>query len=379
MSISGIFALTGQTMEGTFNTGIVDIEIETYKLDANNQEVKYNEKNQIVMPGTVVSLIPKVKNLGADCYIRMKVSLVCENTSLYNHTIGLADNWTKHGEYYYYNGIVKSSDTVKMFESIQIPKNLTNEYEGKELNLEIIVEAIQSINFEPDYSLDDPWKNIKPEKSVKDSYGIEQDKKDSKVTIKFENNTSNNITVPANFLSKLTSLMPGDKISESIEIKNKNKNNVKYFCRIEVDETNKKDIELLNQIGLIITNQNGKVVYNGKLLSNGRILLGEYDINEDDKLQYNVSIPSELSNDFALLSPKFSVIYSAEGNEQEIDQKGTKDDKTTENTRENTKDNPQTGDSINMTIIIFFISTAGLIIVMIIGYKAKKKEEDNKE
>ncbi len=379
MSISGIFALTSQTMEGTFNTGIVDIEIETYKLDDNNQEVKYNEENQIVMPGTVVSFIPKVKNLGADCYVRMKVSLVCENTNLYNHTIGLADNWTKNGEYYYYNGIVKSNDTIKIFDNFQVPKNLSNEYEDKELKLEIIVEAIQSVNFEPDYSLENPWKNIKPEKSIKNSYGINQNKKDSKITIKFENNTSNNLTVPANFLSKLTSLMPGDKISESIEVKNKNKNKAKYFCRIEIDETNKKDIELLNQIGLIITNQNGKVVYNGKLLSNGRILLGEYDKNENGKLQFNVSIPSELGNEFALLSPKFSVIFSAEGNDQEIAEKETKDNRTTENTGKNTKDNPQTGDSINITIIIFFISTAGLIIVMIIGYKAKKKEEDNKE
>ena len=152
-------------------------------------------------------------------------------------------------------------------------------------------------------------------------------------------------------------MVPGDSFTDSIKIKNTNKKKTKYYMEFNTDKNDIKEINLLSQIQLIITKTDGQVVYDGKLLSEDKILLGEYKSGEVDELYFKVSVPEELDNQFENLNPRLLLVFSAEYD-----------------TKENTYKNPQTGDSIDVAITIFFISAIGLVVVMLLAYKEKKKE-----
>ena len=74
MNISGIYALsTEEIIASSFSTGIVNIELDIYSKDSQNTEDIYNDQNRKVMPGEKISYIPRIKNIGDDCYVRAKV------------------------------------------------------------------------------------------------------------------------------------------------------------------------------------------------------------------------------------------------------------------------------------------------------------------
>lgn len=353
MSISGIYALTTQETNGIISTDIVDIKIQNYKLEDNNEETEYGTEIKKVMPGEKISIIPKIFNLGMDCYLRIKVNYIDSDIDFINYVTGFSKDFTKYGDYYYYNTTLKSQENVKIFDTITIPEDVTSRANNGKIKLEIIAEAIQDRNFQPDYSLADPWRNVKPSKTVNNIYEI--DDKKSKVVINYEDNTDKDISVSNNFFELARKMAPGDSFTDNIKIKNANKEKARYYLKLNTDKNDINEINLLSQIQLIITKKNGQVVYNGKLLSEDKMLLGEYKLGENDELYFKVLVPEKLDNQFENLNPKLFFVFSAEYD-----------------TKENTDKNPQTGDSINVAITIFFISAIGLVIVMLLAYKERK-------
>ena len=347
--------MANQETNGIIQTDVVDIKIQNYKLEDNNKETEYGSEIKKVMPGDKISIIPKVFNLGMDCYLRVKVNYIDGDIDFIDYVAGFSDKFTKYGEYYYYNTTLKSKETVKIFDTIEIPEDAEFHTRDGRIKLEIIAEAIQERNFQPDYTLADPWKNVKPSKSVNSTYEINGE--NSKVVINYEDNTDKDISVSNNFFERARKIVPGDSFTDSIKIKNTNKEKTKYYLKFNTDRNDIKEINLLSQIQLIITKKNGQVVYNGKLLSEDKILLGEYKLGEIDELYFKVSVPEELDNQFENLNPRLLLVFSAEYD-----------------TKENADRNPQTGDSIDVAITIFFISAIGLVIVMLLAYKEKKKE-----
>lgn len=350
MTISAIYAMSNEMTNGVISTGVVDIKIDTYKID-NGQEVSYGDSEKKVLPGEVVSIIPKIANYGENCYVRVKVNYVNNDIDFTNYVTNFSSDLNKVGEYYYYNKILKPNESIKLFDTIQIPGNVNNIITGKEVKLEIIAEAIQDKNFEPDYTFADTWKNIKPTKCINTSYNIDTEGQYSKIDIKYEDGINNDIIIPEEFFENLKTSMPGDIFVNYLEIRNSNKKSVKYFLRFATDELNAKNIELLSLIDLTITNQEGKVIYTGKLLNQDKILLGKYSLNEGDKLEFRVSVPNDLGNEYVNLNPKLSLIFTADYNE-----------------KQQNKENPKTGDSIDWAITIFLLSSIGLIVVILVEY-----------
>lgn len=363
MSISGIYALRNQTTNGIPSTGIVDIKIQTYESD-NNKEIVYDEQEKKVMPGDIISLTPKIHNLGENCYLRVKVDYVDDNTNFLDYITGFSNDFKKYGDYYYYDKVLNSNETVKIFDTIKIPEYITKNAKNNKINLVITAQAIQEKNFEPDYTLIDPWKDITPTQVVNDAYNINSDRQYSKISIIYENSTNEDILVKDNFGENLKIAMPGDVHTNSIDIRNNNKESAKYYLRFDTNEKNNNEHELLNKIKLIITNQKGQVIYNGNLRNKEKILLGEYASNESDKLDFKISIPAELGNEYVNLNPEITLIFSSDNNKKE----------TSEDNKKTTV-NPKTGDSIDVAITMFLFSSIGLIIVMILGYIEKRKEE----
>ena len=347
--------LANQETSSVLRTDFVDIEVNNYKLNDNDEETEFGTEIKKVDPGEKFSIIPKVFNLGMDCYLRIKVNYIDDETDFINYVTGFSEDFTKYGEYYYYNTILKSKDNVKIFDSITIPEDIGSKTSDRKLKLEVIAEAIQDRNFQPDYTLEDPWRNVKPSKTVNSTYEI--DDESSKIVISYEDNTDKDISVSDNFFERARKIVPGDNFTDSIKIKNTNKEKVSYYLSLNVDKKDSKDKDLLNQIQLIITNKNGKVVYKGKLLKEDKLLLGEYKLGEEDELYFNVIVPEDLNNEYENLGPKLLLVFSA-------DYKA----------KEDTIILPITGDPITLAITIFCISTIGLVTVVLLAYRERKKE-----
>lgn len=354
MSISGIYVIANQGTNKGLSTDLVDIEVKNYKLDEDENESEFGDEERKVIPGEEFSIIPKVFNLGMDCYLRIKVNYINEDTDFIDYVTGFSGDFTKYGEYYYYNTIFKSNENVKIFDTIRIPEDVASRVSNGKIKLQVIAEAIQEKNFQPDYALADPWKNVQPSKTVNSTYEID-DK--SNVTINYENNTDKDISVSDGFFERTRKMVPGDNFTDSIKIKNANKDKAKYYLSFKTDEKDIKEIDLLNQIQLIITKKDGQVVYQGKLLNEGKLLLGEYKLGEDDELYFNVIVPEDLDNQYENLSPKLILVFSSEYE-----------------TKDNTIILPITGDPIQLAITMFCVSTIGLVTVMLLAYRDRKKE-----
>lgn len=364
MSISGIYATTVQITEGNFSTGIVDVKIEIFKLNSENKEIKYDESNKVVTPAEVISFIPKIENKGASSYVRAKIYYINEDIDASEYITGISEEWEKYGEYYYYKNALNSEETVKLFNTIQIPQNVEEITSSKKIKLEITAEAIQEKNFEPDYTKDDPWQGVTPIKSANIEYNIDTTN-DANITINYENGTGSDIETSNNFFENITNIMPGDSYSSRIKLKNTNKKNAKYYLKLNLEGLTGNEIGLLEQIDLTITNKNGEIIYNGKLKNVENILLGKYNIGDEDEFSLKMLVPKELENKYAGMHAKLNWVFSAD-----YDKDNTKD-----NNSSNSKTNPQTGDKINMAITIFLISSMGLVIVMLLDYKEKRNIE----
>jgi len=164
MSISGINVVRGQTQKAIKNP--VDIKIETYKGYSSGKTFS---------PGEVVSFSPKVLNIGVDCYLRVKIDYVNDSTNFLDYVTAFPNSLEKHGEYYYLKRVFKANETLSLFDTIQIPVDAEEKVNDERVILEIIAEAIQVDGFEPDYSLEDPWKGVVPEKNTGQIYYIDDD------------------------------------------------------------------------------------------------------------------------------------------------------------------------------------------------------------
>lgn len=364
MGISGIYATTTQIASEQTSTNGVDIKIRTFKLNSENIEVRDEDSNKVVLPAEIISFIPKIENLGAKCYVRVKIFYINEDIEAETYITGISNEWKKHGEYYYYKNALNTKEIMELFDTIKIPQNISEITSSKKIKLEITAEAIQEKNFEPDYTKDDPWQGIIPTKSVNTEYNIDTNK-DKNITINCENVTSGDIEVSDEFINDMIDIMPGDSYSSSIKIKNTNKKNAKYYLKLDLEGLNEIEIGLLEEIDLIIRNKQGKVIYSGKIRNAENILLGKYNIGEEDEFEFKMLVPKDLANKYAGINPKLNWTFSVD-----YDKDNTKDNNSGKN-----KTNPQTGDKINVAITIFVISSMGLVIVMLLDYKEKRNIE----
>lgn len=360
MSISGIFALSDEINNLKINTGSIDIDVNTYRLNELNQEVEIENNDLAVIPGEKISVIPKIKNTGLDCYIRIKFTYINENVDITQFVTGFSEKLIKNGDYYYSVEPLKEGDTLKLFDEIKIPEYVDKNNSNGKIKLIITAQAIQEKNFSPDYSLDDPWKGINPTKSINNSYNINTNDEESNVVVKFENNISDDVSISNTIFDSFKNILPGDTCTEKISIKNNNKKIAKYYFRIEKNAINEDEEKLLKQINIKIFKENEETLYSGKLFDLDSILLTELEQNNFDDFYIKLEMPIDSGNEFGSIIPRFTMIFSAE-----YDEEGVID----------ANKNVKTGDSIDCSILIFIASTICLIIVIIFDYNYKKNKK----
>ena len=369
MSLSGIYALeNGSDVEKRYDARKVSILLQEYTINSDGNEIQYGSNKRNVVPSEHVSLIPKIFNNGIDCYVRAEIRLqdsFNNEINLSNYLKGMSEKWEKQGVYYYYKPVLNAGETVEIFNVLQIPTELTNKYGNRELTLSIVAEAVQAKNFNPDYSLDDPWHGVAIEQRAEDTYTVGDETKD--IFIKYRNNAKKSIIVQESFLDKIAALLPGDKTEEKVKIKNISNDRANYTLDITKEEKlTKEEEEILKGIKLKITNSKGLTVFSGNLLDVERILLGEYGAGEEDELTFEFDVSMDPNTVLEKVKSKLRWIFQASYDESKLKTKET--------------GNPKTGDNqFDVSLMIFFISAICLIITIILSYIEKRKcTEKNK-
>ena len=349
-SVSGIYALFDDVInnsESTISTSYVDIKLEEYQ----NGE-PYIKESEAVLPGEVVPLDTKIKNLGIDCYVRAKITYVINDIEYIesNYIGGDYKNWTKKDDYYYYDSILNQNDEISLFDTIQIPDEIINE-SGDKLVIHILAEAVQAKNFNGN------WNGIEIKKSLDKSYSIDSD---GKSEIIYENNADKYIDIGDGFFNNLGGLLPGDDIEDQIIIDNKSSNKIKYFLSIDTKNLTKEEIDLLGNVNIAVKKSNESELYNGKATKIDNLFLGEYNSDSNETINFTISIPSNLDNEYSKIAAKIIWVFSVED--------------------ENNSINPGTWDlQFDWSISLFLFSAFGLLIVMIVEKREKDNIEKNKE
>ena len=354
MSISGIYSLNNEVINSTetsISTSSIDIELNEYT-NSNGETVLFNETNKTVMPGEKVSLIPRVNNLGEDCYVRAKVTYTINGREYDINDYLDIDNtkWIKNGEYYYLDSILGKSENVDIFNNVNIP-NLGNEYMGKQVILNIHVDAIQSKNVTVDNSSDDPWNGIEIKKSIEREYTGT----DGSSTVCYSNGADKGITIPDNFFGALGNLMPGDSKEETVQINNRSENKNDYLLSVETDNLSDEEKSLLDKVKLKVTDQDGNVVIEDTLSNINNKSLGVYPSGKTGTLKLEVIVPTDADNSLSKISTKITWKFSLNSEAPPI--------------------HPNTGDfRLTIALKTFIFSSIGFLIVLIL-YKKKQNEE----
>lgn len=123
IGISGIYGLPKAYVLYQANSGKIEIHLEEYRMNGEKEVPWETEEN--VLPGGLISKIPRIVNDGADCYVRAKIVFTSEETSdqplSADNLEGIGSEWVQDGEYFYCKEVVKSGESVDFFRGIRLP------------------------------------------------------------------------------------------------------------------------------------------------------------------------------------------------------------------------------------------------------------------
>lgn len=362
-----VYCMTSVDVTNYFETGIVDIHITEHRV-VDGEELDWLD-NPTVVPGAMVSKIPRINNDGNDCYVRSKITFRGTEELSEDDLFGISGNWVKADDgYWYCKDVVPHGSSVDLFQGLKIPENFSQENEGSQFYIDIDVDAIQSRNFTPDFGLSSPWGSIEVLKNEKgDGYDVSTFKpSDSKsFEISYRGESATLVKNEDDFFANFPYMMPGDSYSDSVVLENDGKRDITmYFRTIDID-----DSELLDKLQLkIVTTINGKTttVYEGDLRAssmNKNTSLGTIPAGKSGEFFFEVKMPAELNNKYTIMSSQVKWVFSTELNDVE--------DPITKP--------PKTGDELSgmMTVcsVLFVLSSVGLVAVVLLARREDKKHE----
>lgn len=141
IGISLSFFTSKKTITGTITLAELDF----------NVDCEF-EENMQVLPNTKVlcNLVlnnkkenGEFKNL-INFYFRFKISAKSNEVFVKTWPLFNSDKWFLDGDYYYYNKIVLPSESVNICDKLLIDKNTGNNVQGKNMEIDVFFEAIQT-------------------------------------------------------------------------------------------------------------------------------------------------------------------------------------------------------------------------------------------
>lgn len=286
-------------------TGDVNISLREYEMQ-DNREISYTNP-KVVLPGDIVSKIPRITNLAAPCWVRASVSYENDKKELEGlsdgNLLGISEKWKKQGEYYYYTDVLAHGESVTLFTAVEIPSQWTEMHASQKLKVNIQADAIQAANFQPDFSAMSPWGNQEIELCIHEENGVMVSKTEkTELSVEFNGNAHKLLAVPDDFFANIGTAMPGDVFHDSVEVSNTTENPSEIFFHTGIVCQREDRMDLLRKLQLMIK-MNGNILYSGNLLAEElkeEISLGVFLPEEKGTLDFTVLVPSELKNAYAL-------------------------------------------------------------------------------
>nr|WP_317281980.1 hypothetical protein [uncultured Sellimonas sp.] len=352
-TVSGAEKETSVT--SSFHTGQVRIRLE-------QSENLYEKDLQNILPGKPINMNPQIQNLGEDCYVRVKIMTESEKEKEipFHCFHGISENWVIKGEYLYYTKVLEEDEKTDIFQTFVLPDDWNQDgIEHDIIQVKMLVDAIQSRNFTPDFEKEDPWRNveIKEAQEPKNGYRFRLlNQKTGVCKVKIEDEEM--IAVSDPFFEELGRMVPGDIASGQIEISNHADVPKKLYVKIRADAQK----ALLEKANLKILSEDGTVFYDGALISDMLDqfhFLKEYQKEETEPLTFFISIPEELDNDYSLKDAKMTWTFRTE---EKQDLKQEEDSK---------KESVKTGEQHHREVL--FMTLGGAIALLAVSYKMFKK------
>lgn len=293
-------------VENTITTGDIAVELSEYEMDEYGVEIPYqNEK--VVLPGQNVSKIVRITNEANDAWIRAKVMYWSEDgiANLSDDLLGgIGADWVKAGGYYYYTRPFLTGEYVEFLRQIRIPAEWDSYYANQGFQVDVMVQAVQSANFVPDFSGEAPWFGIPVEACVHSEHIRKQASGSGNFEIVFENGTEGFAKSSEDFFQDFGSMMPGDTMTGVMEFGSNFHRLLDISFRTELLEGQAEESQkLLHNLKLkIMAGEN--LLYEGTLgadeLNQGITLINGLKKGENQRVTYQLFMPETMTNASAL-------------------------------------------------------------------------------
>mgnify|MGYP005758679685 CR=1 FL=1 len=301
--------------ENQIGTGDVNISLKEYELDENGQEIPYRD-NKTVVPGQQVDKIVKITNEADRAWIRARIDYVANGLEGMSDRMlgGISEKWIRAGEYFYYTEPTESGETVVLFRSLTVPPEWDETKAGQKFSVGVTAQAVQADNFIPDFKSDSPWFGIPVEKCVHDGYERVSNEEKQEFSVVFENGSEGFVKIGDDFFRNFSALMPGDVVSDFVELGNRHTRKIAMYFRTEIPDQPEDSRLLLEQLQLAVY-KGDQQIYSGPLSGKAledEILLVNLDQNDYERLSYRLYMPEELTNSSSLKKAKVRWIFRAE-------------------------------------------------------------------
>lgn len=319
--IAVVYGYFSDTVKVTNHIALGDVKIGLEEFEKKGgTEVTYRNP-QIILPGALISKIPRITNYAMPCWVRAKIIFEKESSKLHglDETMisGFSKQWVKRGEYYYCTEILKRKESVDLFQTVSVPSDWTELYNGQGLGISVRAEAIQAANFQPDFSAMSPWGNQKIQQCVHEQDGNASCRNvNAELSVELSGKAQRLMAVPGDFFANIGTAMPGDRFEDTVLISNTTDQEAEIFFRTSVEGQNRSQMELLNGISLSIYLGKTKI-YHGPLNSSqlkNNYSLGIYRPGQEEDFKFILDIPAEWDNAYALRDADVQWFFSV--NEQ---------------------------------------------------------------
>ncbi len=300
------------------STGDVNIRIREFAM-INGKEVPY-ETHQTVLPGDTISKIPRIENLAASCWIRVKITFSGQSESL----SGLSpsdiggmnkDEWIKIGDYYYLLKPLEERGSIDLFREVHIPGDWTEAYADRTFAIHIRADAIQESHFQPDFEAMSPWGDEMIELCVHEEENLVISREsDVRFNVVFRNGAEKLVAGPDNFFQNMPALMPGDRITDYVTIRNTSdvQKEIRFYTALPTPAEDQLD--MLEKLQLRIT-LGEKTIYEGNLKAdplNTGTSLGKFAPGDEGKMEFTLYMPEGLQNAYALRNADVRWIFETD-------------------------------------------------------------------
>lgn len=317
LGLTGIYALPKVYVLYQANTGKVDICLKEYMLEEGKEVPWKNGKD--VLPGGFVSKIPRIRNDGAECYVRATVSFSSQKESekplSLENLEGISSDWVRDGDYFYYKHTVKPGEKVELFQGIRIPWEWKTPDEDNVWKACIRAEAVQAEYFSPDFTGEDPWGmkvytfpiQYAPEGNIQ-----EQTADTEEVGLLLAEQVQGFAVEQEGCMKTLEAFVPGKSQTGSIRLKNTTEKEREVFFRAETQEQS----VLLEKMELkveLLEKEENRILYQGSAAActpKELQSLGKLAPQEEKQLRFTFSLAKDADNTYALQKGKIKFWFT---------------------------------------------------------------------